>query len=951
MKKINFSNSILIRGKLDYSLYRNDILEENRRIFVFSIISAFLICGAVSLCGLFALKTTSPIYTILSAVQTFYCLGLIFFSFILRKTVSSKYVIYLLYALQAPILILSILNGTLFLGDFYTFNFFILILVLPLFIFDRPIRPLIINTIYFVLYFILDGISKSSPVFKIDSFHAVETYVGSIVLILLFLRIRFGNLENFINLREKSEHNDVTGLKNKSALKNSCNHFVHLPIFICMIDIDNFKFFNDMYGHQTGDLVLQSFAMVLVQNFGKDACFSFGGDEFLIVLQSTNEEDFKGRLKKTSEELSMLSLDKRVLVRPTFSAGYVYGKPLTREEFMDMISKADYLLYERKSKGKNGFTGKAYSDYKNGHDTIFFPMAKDITSREKDKLTNLGNMHTFYIRGKEILGKPTFFDRPPVIIYFNLSNFKLYNEINGSDKGDLLLKEVSKLLESLFPERLISRLDSDKFGVLCYKDEFEKNRDELENNALFLTSNPHCHLHAGICDIQRNDTLEEGMDKAILACEEIKKNSKIQFRYYDKELEKERNLSLYVLSNFQDAIQNKAIKVFYQPIIRCMNGHISSFEALARWEDKDNGLISPAQFIPLLEEHGLIKTLDLYILDNLCQDFVHRKELGLSNIPVSFNLSKYDFQSLDLVDDIIETVDRYHISHNLIIIEITESMMVDNPAILVKQISRLQNEHFRVWMDDFGSSYSSLNLLKDYNFDCIKLDMKFLTDSTNHEKAKIIIANIIRMANELGIHTLTEGVETQDDFLFLQDIGCERSQGYLFSKPLSFESLLHFLSVCPYPQEDIIEQPYFNLIGKTSLTCPVFENGKLDLEEILPSVATVILEYNNHGKFRSMKRNKIYQKLAIELSGNSARRNGMFDYSWHPVSSEAIDQCILKTIKTRKFETVIWTNPNGTVFSLNICYLGENPSTHYVALFAIIDKHDNDILKLIQKQR
>lgn len=950
MKKINLTNSILIRSKLDYSLYRNDIQEENRNIFVFSFVAAFFICGIVSFCGLFGLKTKSPVYITLSITETCYCLILLFLSIFLREKVQSKYIIILLYSLQAPIFILSILNGTIFLGDLYTFNFFILILVLPLFIFDRPIRPLIINTAYFILYFVLDGISKSDSIFKIDTFHAIEAYFGSIILILLFLKIRFGNLENFINLREKSEHNDVTGLKNKSALRSSCSHFIHLPMFISMIDIDNFKFFNDMYGHQTGDLVLQSFAMILVQNFGKDACFSYGGDEFLIALQSTNEEDFKSRLRKALDGLSKLSLDKRVLVRPTFSAGYVYGKPLTREDFMDMIAKADYLLYNRKSKGKNSFSGKAYAEYKNSHDTIFFPMAKDITSKEKDKLTDLGNMNTFYIRGKEILGSPTFFDKTPVIIYFNLSNFKLYNEINGIEKGDLLLKDVSKLLEKLFPGRLISRLDNDKFSVLCYKDEFENNQDELENSPIFLTANPHCHLHAGICEIHRGSTLEDGIDKAILACEEVKKNSKIQFRYYDSALEKERNISLFVLSNFQNAIQSKAIKVFYQPIIRCMNGHISSFEALARWEDKNNGLISPAQFIPLLEEHGLIKTLDLYILDNLCQDFIHRKELGLSNIPVSFNLSKYDFQSLDLVDEIIATVDKYAIPHNLIIIEITESMMVDNPSILAKQINLLQKEHFRVWMDDFGSSYSSLNLLKDYNFDCIKLDMRFLTDSSNHEKAKIIIANIIRMANELGIHTLTEGVESQDDFLFLQDIGCERSQGYLFSKPLPFESLLHFLSVCPYPQEDIVEQPYFNLIGETSLTCPVFENGKLDLEESLSSIATIILEYNNHGKFRTMKSNKAYQRLAVKLSGKSSKRNGMFDYSWHPVSSPEIDRCILKTIQTKKFECVTWKNDRGTQFNLNLCYLSENPSTHYVALFAIIDKYGNDIGKLIQRK-
>ena len=237
----------------------------------------------------------------------------------------------------------------------------------------------------------------------------------------------------------------------------------------------------------------------------------------------------------------------------------------------------------------------------------------------------------------------------------------------------------------------------------------------------------------------------------------------------------------YVVNHIDEALEKRWIQIYYQPVIRTLTGKLCGFEALARWVDPYIGFLSPASFIPALEQTRQIHKLDLFVLKELCQGLRQRLDAKLPCPPVSFNLSRLDFLFLDVFQTIEDTVAAYDLPRDLLHVEVTESTVARDPGPIRRTIERLREAGYEVWVDDFGSGYSSLNILKDCTVDLIKLDMGFLRTFT--EKSRQIIASTIDMAKRLGIKTLTEGVETQEQADFLASIGCGRLQGYFFGKP------------------------------------------------------------------------------------------------------------------------------------------------------------------------
>ena len=239
----------------------------------------------------------------------------------------------------------------------------------------------------------------------------------------------------------------------------------------------------------------------------------------------------------------------------------------------------------------------------------------------------------------------------------------------------------------------------------------------------------------------------------------------------------------YICSTFRKALDEGWIQAYYQPVIRTVTGMLCGAEALCRWLDPKYGFISPAQFIPVLEERGLISQLDLHMMELVCRDYAGLLKTGPDVVPVSINLSRKDFEQPGLVRRIDTLAGTYRIPRELLNIEITESAFSDHPEKLSDFISHFHALGFQVWMDDFGTAYSSLGALKDLNFDELKIDMSFLSTST--DKARSIVTAIVRMAKEIGIQTLAEGVETKEQYEFLRRIGCEKVQGFYFGKPMS----------------------------------------------------------------------------------------------------------------------------------------------------------------------
>ena len=217
----------------------------------------------------------------------------------------------------------------------------------------------------------------------------------------------------------------------------------------------------------------------------------------------------------------------------------------------------------------------------------------------------------------------------------------------------------------------------------------------------------------------------------------------------------------YVIENIDKAINEGWIKVYYQPIVRTANGRVCDEEALARWIDPEKGFMSPADFIPALEDSKLIHKLDLFVTEEIFRKMRNQADAGLPIVPVSVNLSRADFESCDIVEEISSRVKKAGVPPENLTIEITESIIGKDYEYMKKQIKRFQSLGFKVWMDDFGSGYSSLDVLHDLQFDLIKFDMKFMRQFHDNEKTKVLLSELMRMAMNMGIDTICEGVETE----------------------------------------------------------------------------------------------------------------------------------------------------------------------------------------------
>ena len=271
----------------------------------------------------------------------------------------------------------------------------------------------------------------------------------------------------------------------------------------------------------------------------------------------------------------------------------------------------------------------------------------------------------------------------------------------------------------------------------------------------------------------------------------------------------------YIKENFDEALKNGFIQAYFQPIYRSMTGSMMCAESLARWIDPEFGIINPGVFVPVLEEEGRIFDLDMEILRQACAFHKELRERGLSLNSISVNLSRRDFCDPRLFDRVVEILDSYDVPHDVIKLEITESLMLEDAQIFRDVLQKFNEAGFSMWMDDFGSGYSSLNVLKNYNFDLMKFDMLFLKDFSL--KGRRLLASMINMAKSLGIQTLAEGVELKEQREFLKAAGCEVLQGYFYSKPMPKEDLIKLVEEGALVLEEAGDRDYWGQIGQLNL--------------------------------------------------------------------------------------------------------------------------------------
>ena len=412
-------------------------------------------------------------------------------------------------------------------------------------------------------------------------------------------------------------------------------------------------------------------------------------------------------------------------------------------------------------------------------------------NNDTDPLTGLLTMSLFYQRVQALVSSPEGRRQDFSIIHFDIPNFKLYNERYGFKLGDELLCSLATIIVDAFPKSTISRFADDHF-VVCTsfeKEEVVKKVEQVYKKMIMSEDvNKKVRIKAGIYYMDdRRAEVGLACDHARLACNSIKNRHDIYYSVYDEMLREGLRKQQYVVDHVDEAIENEYIKVFYQPVIRVKTGEICGYEALVRWEDPKVGRLSPGDFIETLEQFHLIHLVDNFVIKKVCEDYKKLKDEGEMVVPVSVNVSRLDFELCDIFGMLEETRDKYDMPRNMIDIEITESALNDNVGYIRKECERMRSLGYHIWLDDFGSGYSSLNTVAEYDFDVLKLDLIFLRNYDHNPKTGALMEYIINGARGMGLSPLCEGVETVEHYNFLKRIDCERAQGYFFGKPMPMD--------------------------------------------------------------------------------------------------------------------------------------------------------------------
>lgn len=447
-------------------------------------------------------------------------------------------------------------------------------------------------------------------------------------------------------------------------------------------------------------------------------------------------------------------------------------------------------------------------------------MRHDVLETDGD--TGLLGPHAFYRNVKAFLEQEevdgTLGQRVPVFI--NLVHFSSFNSSYGLEAGDTLLYQMGQVIRSCFPDAPAAHVGADDFLVMASRSGISARMDRVVAEINDLIHDRVIRCKAGIVLFDEDHEPPESLktlkcrdifDMAKMAADSIREDGNRSWAVYNSSMGRDMVNTAFVLRNFENAMEKGHIHVYYQPITRALTGKVCSVEALARWEDPEKGMIFPGNFIPVLEKMKLIHLLDRYVIESTARIYHRLKKAGYPIIPVSVNLSRVDFDTMKPFDFMEEIIYRYQVPRQFFHIEVTESALTRDTGVLKNELFRFKKAGYQLWLDDFGSGYSTLNVLKEFPFDLLKIDMAFLRNF--NEESRTIIRSIILMAKNLSIHTLAEGAETKEQVDFLRESGCEDIQGYFYGKPMSIEEFEEKLGEGSYAAEGPLEKVVMDRIG------------------------------------------------------------------------------------------------------------------------------------------
>lgn len=528
------------------------------------------------------------------------------------------------------------------------------------------------------------------------------------------------------------------------------------------------------------------------------------------VLEAENGQEALQVLEKHRDEVSLILLD---ITMPVMD-GYTFLSIAKKDPSLASIpvivatqsdSEADEVA--ALSHGATDFVGKPYKPQ-----IILHRVASIIHLRETaaminqfqyDQLTGIYSKEYFYQRVREFLRQNP--GKRCDIICSDIENFKLINDVFGVAAGDQLLCGIAELYRKMTGHHgIYGRLNADQFVCLLmhdgdYTDEMFIGASEQVNA---LSNARSVVMKWGIYSVEdRNVSVEQMCDRALLAARSIKGQYGKYFAYYDDKLRDELLRQQGIIDSMEKALGEEQFLIYLQPKYRIRDDGLAGAEALIRWKHPDWGFQSPAEFIPLFEKNGFITKLDQYVWDKTCSYMWEWDDKGYPPVPISVNVSRADIYNEDIADILMQTVQKYGLSPSRLHLEITESAYTENPNQIIETVGYLRDLGFIIEMDDFGSGYSSLNMLNQMPIDILKLDMKFIQSETAKPMNQGVLQFIMELARWMHLGVVAEGVETREQLERLIETGCDYVQGYFYAKPMPEREFEELLKVQPAGEE------------------------------------------------------------------------------------------------------------------------------------------------------
>ncbi len=422
--------------------------------------------------------------------------------------------------------------------------------------------------------------------------------------------------------------------------------------------------------------------------------------------------------------------------------------------------------------------------------------AESGISRGRSEQTGLLREDAFYERARALLAERG--DEEWCLVSIDLENFKLFNEWYGRAQGDLLLAQIGARLRRVedFSGGIAGYFGQDDFAILAPWDRprIEELYQRLHGLIKEYGTSVGFMPAFGVAPAEPSCTVEELWDRAAVAARRAKDNYHTRIRVFEPSMIRQTEQDYHILSDFQKALRDHELFIQLQPQCRISNGKVVGAESLVRWRKETGETVSPGMFVPVLERYGFVTDLDKYVWDEVCAWQKRWIDGGHTPLPISVNVSQIDIYTIDVPLHFEHLLEKYGLPVDVLKIEITESAYVDNGSV-ADAVRRLREQGFLVLMDDFGSGYSSLNMLRNLNVDIIKLDAQFLRMSgDDRRKGLQIMETIVNMAKTMGVPIIVEGVETKDETGFLMGLGCRYVQGYYFYRPMSVEDFEKLIS-------------------------------------------------------------------------------------------------------------------------------------------------------------